>query len=320
MSVYIVDILSEFLGDVKKHNEDKGQIAFDCPSCASEKGLYTSTDGKGNLEINYKRGYFRCWACGQRNNMKGVISKLFYIHGNKELLKRFNLVKPDYRYNTDEEGDAKKVLTTELPEGFMQLTESNSNQMGYYEAMAYLNGRGIGQEIINKFNIGFINYGKHKNRVIIPSYDVDGNVNYFIARSFNKWAKPKYLNAETPKEEIIFNHSLINPYTTIYLVEGPFDSLVVPNCIPLLGLHLHDNLYWYLQNNAKGEVVVILDGEAKKDGEAVYKKLNNLYLYNRVKIIYLSDKYDTSLIYEKFGNRGIKTILKTAKQMNERFY
>lgn len=320
MSVYIVDILTEFLGEVKKHNEDKGQIAFDCPSCAQELGLYNSTDGKGNLEINYKRGYFRCWSCGQRNGMQGVISKLFFLHGNKELLKRFNLVRPNYQYNSDEEDDARKLITTELPEGFMPLSESNSNELGYYNTIRYLAERGIGREHIDRFNIGFVNHGKFKDRVVIPSYDIDGNVNYFIARSIKKWTKPKYINPETPKEEIIFNHSLINPYSTIYLVEGAFDSLVVPNCIPLLGLYLHDNLYWYLQNKAKGDVVVILDGEAKKDGELVYKKLNNLYLFNRVKIVYLSGEYDTSLIYEKFGNRGIKTILNTSKQLSERLY
>ncbi|MEX0598356.1 MAG: hypothetical protein WD512_17850, partial [Candidatus Paceibacterota bacterium] len=251
MSSYVVDVLTEFLGEVKKHNEDKGQIAFDCPACAADKNLYNSTDGKGNLEINYKNGYFKCWACHQRNNMKGALGKLFKMHGNKELLKRFNLVKPDYRYNNGEDDEVVKIRTTELPPGFMKLNEEHSNEKGYYYAMKYLKQRNIGQKIIDKFNIGFVTEGEFKSRVIIPSYDADGNVNYFIGRSYSDWVKPKYLNSETPKEEIIFNHSLINPYATIYLVEGPFDSLVVPNCIPLLGLYLHDNLYWYLQKKAK---------------------------------------------------------------------
>ena len=54
MSILLVSILESFLGDVRKHNEDTGQIAFDCPACSAEKGLVDG-DGKGNLEINYNR-------------------------------------------------------------------------------------------------------------------------------------------------------------------------------------------------------------------------------------------------------------------------
>jgi hypothetical protein len=51
MNILLVHILESFLGETRKHNEDTGQIAFDCPVC-SGKGLI---DGKGNLEINYNR-------------------------------------------------------------------------------------------------------------------------------------------------------------------------------------------------------------------------------------------------------------------------
>ena len=53
----IVELLHEILGDDKQHYESKGQISFDCPVCASEKGLENG-DGKGNLEINYIRGVY----------------------------------------------------------------------------------------------------------------------------------------------------------------------------------------------------------------------------------------------------------------------
>ena len=41
----IVELLHEILGDDKQHYESKGQISFDCPVCASEKGLENG-DGK----------------------------------------------------------------------------------------------------------------------------------------------------------------------------------------------------------------------------------------------------------------------------------
>ena len=48
----LVELLRDVLGNEKQHYESKGQISFDCPVCAAEKGL-DKGDGKGNLEINY---------------------------------------------------------------------------------------------------------------------------------------------------------------------------------------------------------------------------------------------------------------------------
>ena len=39
MSLVLVNILEQFLGTVRKHNEDTGQLAFDCPACSEDKGL-----------------------------------------------------------------------------------------------------------------------------------------------------------------------------------------------------------------------------------------------------------------------------------------
>ena len=56
----IIEILEDILGDYKLHNDGKGQISFDCPVCSHEiKGL-DEGDGKGNLEINYKLGVYKC--------------------------------------------------------------------------------------------------------------------------------------------------------------------------------------------------------------------------------------------------------------------
>lgn len=317
MISHLIDIFSDFLGEPRKHNEEKGQIAYDCPSCALEKDLGGATDGKGNLEINYKKGWYKCWACEVKSGTKGVVPKLIRQYGNDTLLKKYKILNTGYTFETD---DKPVIYTETLPKGFMKLNEMNSGARGYTDAIKYLKQRRICDKIINKYNIGFINSGLLANRVVIPSYDLTGEVNYFIARAYFNWVRPKYLNSETPKQEIIFNESLINPYSTIYLVEGPFDSIVLPNSIPLLGLFLSDKLYWYLQNNAKADVVVILDGEAREEVISVYKKLNTLYLFNRVKVVFLKEGLDSALIYEKYGNRGIKTILRKKEKLDELKY
>jgi hypothetical protein len=68
----LVELLTEFLGDYKQHYESKGQISFDCPVCAEEKGL-DGGDGKGNLEINYGKHVYKCWSCGETHGTHGPL-------------------------------------------------------------------------------------------------------------------------------------------------------------------------------------------------------------------------------------------------------
>ena len=53
-------------------------------------------------------------------------------------------------------------------------------------AFTYLKSRNISKDDIEKYNIGYCDFGKYKNMVIIPSYDKDGILNYFSSRSFDK--------------------------------------------------------------------------------------------------------------------------------------
>ena len=48
----------------------------------------------------------------------------------------------------------------------------------------YLKKRNVTDEMMEKFNIGFCYEGEYKNRIIIPSYDDAGTLNYFTARSW----------------------------------------------------------------------------------------------------------------------------------------
>ena len=72
----IIEILIEIFGDEKSHNNFKGQMSFDCPTCSYDiKGL-NEGDGKGNLEINYKQKLFKCWVCSETHDTRGSLYKL----------------------------------------------------------------------------------------------------------------------------------------------------------------------------------------------------------------------------------------------------
>ena len=150
--------------------------------------------------------------------------------------------------------------------------------------MRYLKQRGITEEIIKEYRIGYTTDGDFAFRVIIPSYDKEGELNYFIARS---WVphKIKYKNPTIPKETIIFNEFNIDFDKDIYLVEGAFDMLFLENSIPLLGKNISPLLFERLYNEANGEIHICLDGDAWDNAQKLFHELNGGRLYGKIKII-----------------------------------
>ena len=95
--------------------------------------------------------------------------------------------------------------------------------------------------------------------IIIPSYNALGELNYWVGRDYlppmrnehskvlngvsqiipHTYSRLKYDNPKVEKKNIIFNEEKIQWDADITLVEGPFDHIVVPNSVPLLGKALN---------------------------------------------------------------------------------
>jgi DNA primase len=281
----LVELLRDVLGDEKQHYESKGQISFDCPVCAREKGV-DNGDGKGNLEINYFRHVYKCWACSDTNGTQGPLGKLFDQFGTKKQKKVYNLVKPE-----EQKVEIKKLNRLRLPEGYTSFEDSNSRFIPHIEAMKYLTSRGITEEIIKKYKIGYTVTGDFAYRIIVPSFDFEEKLNYFIARS---WVprKMKYKNPSAEKDKIIFNEYLIDWDKDIFLVEGVFDGFFLNNSIPMLGKNISPLLFETLYNKAKGNIIICTDGDAWSNGVKIYHELNGGTLYNKIKIIKLPKDKD----------------------------
>lgn len=276
----LVELLREFLGHEKQHYQSKGQISFDCPVCREEKGL-DSGDGKGNLEINYGKHVYKCWACSETYGTQGPLGKLFDQHASKKQKKVYELIKPEEL--KQEENKRPKLR---LPEGFTTFKDSNARFIPHIEAMRYLTSRGITEEMIEKYKIGYTASGDFAYRIIVPSFNGEGVLNYFVARSFVP-KKMKYKNPAVPKDEIIFNEGLIDWKKDVYLCEGVFDSFFLDNPIVMLGKKMSKLLFETLYTKAEGNIVVCTDGDAWTDGLRIYNELNGGILYNKIKIIKL---------------------------------
>ena len=182
----LVELLTDVLGEPHNHYESKAQISFDCPVCAAEKGL-EGGDRKGNLEVNYIKHVYKCWACAETYGTHGPLGKLFDKFATKKQKKLYELVKPEELKLED-----KKKVYLRLPEGYTKFKDSNPAFIPHKEAMNYLKSRGITDEMIEKYGIGFCDKGDHAGRIVVPSYNKKGELNYYIARSWNPMSKAKY--------------------------------------------------------------------------------------------------------------------------------
>lgn len=283
----VVDLLVGMFGDPHLHNEMRGQISFDCPVCSHDiKGL-DKGDGKGNLEINYGQHVYKCWACAETHGTHGHLGRLIDKYGGKKDKQYYDLIRPDEFVR-----DKRKYKVLRLPKEFKRFSEVSRAYPPRAQAYNYLKRRGVTDEIIEKYDVGFATEGEYAGRIIVPSYDMDGILNYFVARSWAKYSKLKYKNPEAPKELLIFNESRINWDEDIWLVEGVFDSFFVPNSIPLLGKFVSDMLWEVLYDRAKGRIKICLDDDAWEDAKKIYYKLSGGKLYGRIDIIKLPEGKD----------------------------
>lgn len=328
----IYHILSSFLGECKNgFDGDNMQLQFPCPHCIERDG--NGEIAKHNLEVNLQKQVFQCWKCAsQDEDMKGSIVKLIKLYGNEVILKDYkraiNSLRESrmYRLNYNEDdfnikdkSDENKELS--LPSTFRPLIKDKWYPPTVIE---YLSKRNIKWDIIEKYHIGFSQYEKDNwrmsNRIIIPSYDKYGELNYWTGRDYtNKPNKQKYYNPKVDRKSIIFNEELIQWDADITLVEGPFDHIVVPNSIPLLGKALNENfdLYWEIIKHAKGNINIFLDGDAFETVQKLYSTLNHGRLYNKIRYIPTQGIYDPSLIYQLGGEKAIIQYLRAATKLRE---
>jgi DNA primase len=271
----LVELLEEVLGDHGLHYPNRGQISFNCPVCDDDRN-------KHNLEVNYIDNVYKCWACGDSENTHGALGKIFDKYGNKKQKKLYNVLKPETVVKREK---SKKAL--KLPESFTLFKDSSPVYPIRRQAMNYLKSRGITDEMIDKFGIGFCDKGDHAGRIVIPSYSTNGELNYYIARSWNPMSRAKYKNPEAEKDKIIFWENLIDWDKDIYLVEGAFDGLFLDNPIPMLGKHMSELLFDTIYQKAKGNVIICLDGDAWKNAVKLYHELNGGELYQKIKILKL---------------------------------
>lgn len=320
------NILSSFLEESKQGGYQNGieQYQFCCPSCAESNG--GKIDNKYNLEVNFAIGKYHCWKC----DIKGNINRLVKYYGNADLASEYisdvkTLLSSMY-YQIDKFEELNKLVDVEeikLPKTFKPITDINL--IKNKKLKDFLERRKITQEMINMYHIGYTEWeGEEKNtrsRLIVPSYDKNGNLTYWTGRDFTGYDnRQKYLNVKADRKRIIFNEGLIEWDGDIVLVEGIIDSIVYPNTIPLMGKQLYKDslLYETLMKRANGKIIICLDNDTDiSETKRIYRMLNKGKLRDSIRYIRMDKFKDFGEVYETEGKQGLINLLCNYKKFND---
>ena len=258
----LVSLVNSVLGIGKRTS--KGNHSYNCPFCNHHKP---------KLEINFtdnKNGDnpWHCWACNKkgrklRSLFKQIKASPEYFSQLKKLVKS--------GYEVKEIKTEEKIL--ELPKEFKNLIDSKNIISRH--ASAYLKRRNINKDDILKYNIGYCEYGPYADRIVIPSYNSKGILNYFTSRTFKEDTFQTYKNPDTSRNIIPFE-MFINWDLPIILCEGPFDAIAIKrNVIPLLGKNIQSNLMKKLVSSKVKKIYIALDTDAIKQALKFCEELLN---------------------------------------------
>jgi hypothetical protein len=222
-----------------------------------------------------------------------LLSLFRKLHVSKEQIKQLaTLLKDDIDYIEPETSDA--ILA--LPQEFESLT-TPTNDYQYLHAMKYLKDREVTARDILKHQLGYCKSGMYQGRIIIPSFDKDGKLNFFVSRTYYPDNPIHYKNPPVTKNVVGFEFH-INWNQPIVICEGVFDAMAIKrNAIPLFGKTISPKLEREIVVNNVRDIYLSLDKDALKNtiriAEKFMKEGRNIY------VVDLSDKDPSKLGFKK---------------------
>lgn len=294
----LVSLLESVLG----HGYPEGKnYRFKCPfpECAgatrNNLSIVIDTDQEGNNP-------WMCWSGCKARGKK--IKTLFKKIAPDKISILNTIIIPKYIEFTPTDEKVSEPLI--LPAEFKPFDIGKLGIIGR-QALSYLVRRNFTNDDILKYNIGYCEEGKYRNRIIFPSYDSRGQLNYFVGRTWIEDVEPRYLPAEASRKDIVPFELFINWKVPVILCEGFFDAKVIArNVIPLMEKDITPGIMNKLISFDVKKIYIILDKDALKN--ALNHADTLIANGKKVYLVELQDKDPSSMGFERFI-----TMIHTAK-------
>lgn len=233
-----------------------------CPVCDDTR------KSKKKLYVSLETGWYNCWVC---NTSGKNINFLFRKHA-KQYSSQCQELFPDNAKISHEVVEEKIIVELPSDACLVGISGKDPDNRDVYR---YLQNRGMTRLDMYRWRVCVSQEFYFRRKAIFPSFDADGNLNYYVARAIDQ-TKFKYHNAKVPKSRVIFNEVDLDWNDPIILVEGVFDAVKCPdNTAIALGstLSKESQLFKKLRQH-RSTVIVAFDEDAEMKSHAVCKKLH----------------------------------------------
>ncbi len=342
-NIDIVDVISRY---VKLKKRGRNYVGL-CPFHDEKTPSFV---------VSREKQIFHCFGCGASGDVVKFIMRIEDVDFKtavRDLAKEAGIEPPRFSRVNSDNGSLKARLK-EVMKIAAEFFKSQLNE----EVFSYLAGRGVKKNSIEKFELGFapengskfIEYarthgitdselestglarkdqsGKLRsyfwNRIIIPIFDLHGEIVAFGGRIFGK-GEPKYLNS--PDTPIFTKGNLLYPINmakseirktrSALVVEGYFDALVlqqegVHNVVSSMGTSFTESQAKLIKRFADTVYFLYDDDPAgAKGAERAIEVCSNVGV--SVKVVVPFEGLDPDEIVLKYGNKTIKGMIDNAR-------
>ena len=237
---------------------------FRCPICGDSKK--SKTKCRGFVYEKRNKYFYKCHNCNYGTSFNRFLEKI-----SPALHK--NYITEQYKEDAWRKKDEPKSIPefNFVPEfnHVLQDMDSISSLTTDHPARNYLKNRLIPERyfrdlylckefkkwtntiIPNKFS----SLEHDAPRLVIPFFDCKHNIIGYQGRSFDPKEQAKYITIKMEGvENLIYGEERVDIKKKIYCVEGPLDSLFLPNCLAIAGLNF---------KGVKLSNVIVLDNERR---------------------------------------------------------
>lgn len=250
-------IVERYIG-FQHHIEQKTQHMYFCPLCNHKNP---------RLSVNYEKNMFRCWKCDWSG--KSLVKILYDLSASyDDIVECKTILGESIEKQVIGKGDIVSIVAknmfgnekTNAPHIDQRKWETlDNNKIHLKFAKNYLYQRGL-----SDFEIEFygIQYDSESGRLIFPSKDFSGRINYYVERTIGDGGFYK-IPKGFKKTDVVFNEYFVDFKAPIIITEGVFDAYNIGyNAVPLLGTRVHKKLINYIKAFNTPKVIFFLDNDA----------------------------------------------------------
>jgi len=260
---------------------------------------------------------FSCPVCGDSERKKSKARGFFYQHGNTMIYKCHNCSAgmgvanflkscfPTYydeyifeRYKSGVENSQPKISVAKMVKVPLHTFKSSHAQKiseldDTHYAKQYVKQRQLPESVYSKlyftqdfdrlvddiFPQKYTNLAKNESRLVIPFFDKDNKILGLQGRSFSAEKALRYITIRASNNiNLIYGLDRLDTNKTVYVVEGPLDSLFIPNGIAAANSDLasaskkipnNPNTILVYDNEPKNKEIVKLMEDSIRSGHSV---------------------------------------------------